>query len=505
MHTPLLIGVLTSFALTFAGVTAFYLQVWNERRGDRDYLYFALTTASVSVLLGLYAVGFLSAMGIALLPPEWLSRLVVVPSKLGLAFMLHFALLHAGAKRVRAVMSSVYLLALAYCWLGLSGRFWIEAPSFVTASVAGFELHRWVATPTAAARPFYAAVLVVSLVVAVLMGRHWWRDRRSAGAFVGAIVFALVMVNEVGLRFDWYPTVPLLPLGFLFFSFGVSLTLLDRYGRTADDLERHNRALQQRSVELDASYRELQLSQQRLVRSEQLAMVGELAAVIAHEVRNPLAIVNNAVASLRKRHTTVDDRKTLLEIINEEMGRLDKLVGRLLNYARPVVLNRQQLPLRDLILRSLAVIEDRRTIDAELSFEGGVTEVYADASLLRQVFENIIVNAAQAMDDEGTLRVTVMRRAQSGVPVLAITFEDDGEGMSEESCEHAMAPFFTTRPTGTGLGLPIVGRIIEAHGGVVRIKSELGKGTMVTILLPERRGARLAPPVERERRISLLP
>jgi signal transduction histidine kinase len=217
-----------------------------------------------------------------------------------------------------------------------------------------------------------------------------------------------------------------------------------------------------------------------------------------------LAIVNNAVASLRKRHTTADDRRMLLEIINEEMARLDKLVSRLLNYARPVAAKHDRINLRELIVRTLALIEDRPGVTAELSFEGGVGDVNGDADLLRQAFENVVTNAVQAMRDQGTLRVAVSRHVIGGVPSIAIDFRDDGEGMDETACEQALSPFFTTRPTGTGLGLPIVGRVIEAHGGALSIQSTPGVGTTVRIALPEQPGRRLLAPAAGRAPISLL-
>jgi signal transduction histidine kinase len=507
VHTPLLIGLLVSFALATAGSTLFYLRAWAQQREQREYLYFGLLSLCVAAHFSVLAAGYAITIGVEVISLATFALALTVPSRIALAFWLHFSLRYAGVKRERSIMASVYFLTAAFIWLGLSGGWWVTEPTFNLDTVAGFSVYQFAVQPTPTARLFYVCVPIVALTSLVLIMRAWLRGGRGGlGALAGAAVMLLVLIHDlVGLVFGMFTTVPLLPLGFLVFGFGVSLTLVSRYARASEDIVRHSEELHQRSLELDASYRELQRTHEQLVRSEQLAVVGELAAVIAHEVRNPLAIVNNAVASLRKRHTTAHDRRTLLEIINEEMARLDKLVRRLLNYARPMALKQEAISLRETIMRALALIEDRPGITAELSLEGGIGEVVGDGALLRQAFENVITNAVQAMDGEGTLRVVVSRHRIGGVPSVAIDFRDDGEGMSEEESEQALSPFFTTRPTGTGLGLPIVGRIIEAHGGALLIDSWPHVGTTVRIALPEQSGHRLVVPDDGRPRISLLP
>ncbi|MFO0762635.1 MAG: ATP-binding protein, partial [Byssovorax sp.] len=221
-----------------------------------------------------------------------------------------------------------------------------------------------------------------------------------------------------------------------------------------------------------------------LVRKEQLAAVGELAAVIAHEVRNPLAIIANAVATLRRPQIQAGDRETLLQILDEETERLNRLVGDLLRYARPVTLQRQLLSLRDIAERAMVLAQGHDHVAVELVEDGPLEKILADGNLLRQVFENLITNALQAMSSGGILTVRLQNLEQDGLRGVEAQIQDTGEGMDTQVRNRALDPFFTTRPAGTGLGLAIVARIIDAHGGQLRIKSAAGAGTIMHVFLP---------------------
>jgi signal transduction histidine kinase len=220
------------------------------------------------------------------------------------------------------------------------------------------------------------------------------------------------------------------------------------------------------------------------VRQEQLAAVGELSAVIAHEVRNPLAIISNAVATLRRENVDAADRETLLGILDEETSRLNHLVGDLLRYARPVDVQRQLLNVREILGRALAVAGQRTDVTIEVIENGEAPRAWGDASLLRQAFENLISNAIQAMAGGGSLTVTLSPCDVDGAPGLELDIQDTGEGMDTLVRKRALDPFFTTRPAGTGLGLAIVARIVDAHGGRLTIDSKAGQGTRVSVTLP---------------------
>jgi signal transduction histidine kinase len=251
------------------------------------------------------------------------------------------------------------------------------------------------------------------------------------------------------------------------------------------ELERRKTEIEHLASETGHVYEELAAAKEELVRKEQLAVVGELAAVIAHEVRNPLAIIANAVAGLRKEVISRDDHETLLCILDEETSRLNRLVTDLLRYARPVNVQKTSFSLSDLLERALGHVKAAGSgISTTLRFECGEEQLWADANLLRQVFDNLVDNAVQAMGGGGTLTVRVRATVEDGVDGVAVDIIDTGEGMDTQVSSRARDPFFTTRPSGTGLGLAIVDRIVEAHGGHFSIDSHAGEGTTVTVFLP---------------------
>jgi signal transduction histidine kinase len=220
------------------------------------------------------------------------------------------------------------------------------------------------------------------------------------------------------------------------------------------------------------------------VKKEQLAVVGELAAVIAHEVRNPLAIIGNAVSGLRKATTSREDQETLLTILEEETTRLNRLVTDLLRYARPVNVQRQQINVQDLINRALGLARQKKSINLEVKNAVHDARLWGDGNLLRQVFDNLIDNAVQAMGSSGILTISLHTMTDEGKDGIAVEIVDTGEGMDTQVRSRARDPFFTTRPSGTGLGLAIVDRIVDAHGGRFIIDSRSGEGTTVTVFLP---------------------
>jgi signal transduction histidine kinase len=236
----------------------------------------------------------------------------------------------------------------------------------------------------------------------------------------------------------------------------------------------------------------LESAESAAIEKEQLAAIGELSAMIAHEIRNPLTIIGNAVSTLRRKETTAEDRATLLDILEEEAGRLNRFVSELLNYARPVSLHLQQIELSEVVVRALALVPPRADLEVEMIEPEPVGKVMGDANLLRQVFENLILNAAQAMlTDGGSLTVRIAPSSEHGIAGVDVVVEDTGEGMDTSVRDRALLPFFTTRPSGTGLGLAIVARFVRAHGGKLEIKSAAGTGTSVRVFLPQEE-----PPLE---------
>lgn len=250
--------------------------------------------------------------------------------------------------------------------------------------------------------------------------------------------------------------------------------------------------LADRTEELVRSYDHLRHAQEELVKTEQLAAIGELSAVIAHEVRNPLAIIKNAASGLRRRELAADDAETLLRILDDETDRLNRLVNDLLAYARPVAPEPGDVDLRHLVMQAVELAagghQDSARVELELELEREVDRVAADEALLRHALINIVDNALQAMPDGGRLTITC-RNIDEPRPAVAVDFHDTGEGMDTLVRSKARDPFFTTRTSGTGLGLAIVDRVARAHGGRVEIDSRHGHGTTVSLVVPRERPA----------------
>lgn len=234
---------------------------------------------------------------------------------------------------------------------------------------------------------------------------------------------------------------------------------------------------------LDAYYG---MRQRRAVeRSEQLAAVGELAASIAHEVRNPLAGMKGALEVLRKELAVKPSNLEIVDELLAQIVRLEHLVRDLLTYARPRALDRRLFDLHELLDRLLRLYKDECDalgVTVHRIYGPGTGQLTADPRQMEQVLLNLIHNGLQAMADGGTL--TVVTRAVDGSTV--ITLKDTGKGIPPADLPKILQPFFTTKHRGSGLGLPIVKKIAEAHGGTIEVSSDLGAGTTATVKIPSR-------------------
>lgn len=243
----------------------------------------------------------------------------------------------------------------------------------------------------------------------------------------------------------------------------------------------------------------LRKTHDRMIRAEEQASIGELAAVLAHEVRNPLAVIKNAVASLRRGRLQIEDRKTLLDILDEEGDRLQRLVRDLLAYARPAH-PRQVTVSADFLLEQTAEhLRSKGTHEIVVQAMDAPMTIFGDAELLLTALRHVADNALQAAP-RGSPIVLSCDPAKLGHR-LAIAFgiRDQGPGMSSALEEKAKTPFFTTKASGIGLGLAIVDRIAQGHFGRLEIETQEGVGTLVRIVLPiERHSQQPAPPSEGE-------
>lgn len=237
-------------------------------------------------------------------------------------------------------------------------------------------------------------------------------------------------------------------------------------------------ATQVRQVERDAM-------QARLREAEQLAQIGQLAASLAHEIKNPLAGISGAIQIIRANLKESDPHWPVLGEVLRQINRLDRSVKDLLVYARPKPPRYQRCDLPRAVERVLTLLRKEpefERIRFEYSLPRDLPALAADEHQLEQLLMNLLLNAAQASNAGGVVRLAAAAR-DSGVQ---ITIEDRGCGMTVEVTRRALEPFFTTKARGTGLGLPICRKIVEAHGGRLAIRSTPGEGTEVTVELPTR-------------------
>ena len=246
--------------------------------------------------------------------------------------------------------------------------------------------------------------------------------------------------------------------------------------------------------DLRGSYAELARAQKELVDRERLAALEELSASIAHEVRNPLGVIFNAVGSLRRLLKPQGDVALLIDIVGEEADRLNRMVGDLLDYSRPVLPALEPLPLQPLLEEALLAARQQIGPTAEgvsdlLTLGAGAETLRADGRLLRQALINLFLNAYQAMPRSGTLAVRASRAERGGVALAEIEIQDTGGGVPLEVRQKIFEPFFTTKAMGTGLGLAVVRRILEGHGGTIELASAEG-GARFLLRLPLEGGSR---------------
>jgi len=222
-----------------------------------------------------------------------------------------------------------------------------------------------------------------------------------------------------------------------------------------------------------------------LRQAETLALIGRMVASVAHEVRNPLQTIGMGVDALRKRMEEDETNREILEEIGHGLSMLNLIIKELLEYSRPVKLQYGHCALRDIVQEALkALAEKNRKIAVELELEDENREVLVDGEMLKRVLINILSNAADAMPHGGTLRISSRFPVEGGKKVLRLEIADTGCGIKEEDLRYIYQPFFTTKQQGTGLGISICRKIIDAHKGEMKVKSELNKGTTVEIKIP---------------------
>ncbi len=230
---------------------------------------------------------------------------------------------------------------------------------------------------------------------------------------------------------------------------------------------------------------EIRALRREIARNQRLASVGRLAAGVAHEIRNPLSSIKGLATYFKERYQDKLDDQQIANIMIQEVDRLNRVVGQLLDFARPIKISKKPISMQALIEDSLKLVErqaSEKNIKIETRFPSQMDPVSVDPDRINQVLLNLYLNAIDSMDEGGRLAIRIPNSEQKHNTEIKII--DDGNGISQEDLAHIFDPYFTTKATGTGLGLAIVHNIVDAHGGKVMVESHPGRGTTFTIRLP---------------------
>ncbi len=239
---------------------------------------------------------------------------------------------------------------------------------------------------------------------------------------------------------------------------------------------------------LDQAKRELEAYHfQQMERADRLASIGEMAAGIAHEIKNPLTGIAAAITIIRDAFPPEDDLNGIAAEVLEQVSRLDKTVNDLLFFGKPAPPEPVSADVNRILEKTMLFAAQHRggkNIEKVLNLQHDLPAVCVDPKQIQQVFLNLILNAVQAMQDGGLLTITTSLVARPNHQVVSIAIADTGPGIPPQILEKIFTPFFTTKAQGTGLGLAICHKLVEQHNGKLAVASENGAGTVFTIELP---------------------
>jgi len=241
--------------------------------------------------------------------------------------------------------------------------------------------------------------------------------------------------------------------------------------------------LQGTAMDLLRSLDQLRSTEEQLIQAARLAAVGRLSAGLAHEIRNPLAAIKGSAEILSDDYPAEHPKRRMLQVLIDESVRLNHVLSRFLAFARPQPLEQQVIDIRQEIDAVLSLLHGQNEVRAvRFTFDPALSPIRlrGDRERLRQVLLNVLLNALQASREEGAVRI----RCEIVNGMCRIAVRDAGHGFTKEAIENAFTPFFTTKEQGTGLGLAVSHRIIEQHGGTIRIGNHEGGGGLVELLLP---------------------
>jgi signal transduction histidine kinase len=226
-----------------------------------------------------------------------------------------------------------------------------------------------------------------------------------------------------------------------------------------------------------------ELHQREIERAQQLATLGELAAGVAHEIKNPVVGISNGLDLVRRRLDEDPGLTPILEEMSRQSHRIELAVRDLLSFARPTMPQLATVSVNSVAQRAVRLVQpaaERAGVQLALSLDAGVPLVSVDEDLMGQALVNLLMNALQATPAGGGVVVTSSTRGAS----VRLAVADTGRGITPGDLEQVFKPFFTTRHSGTGLGLSITRNVVERHGGRVEVETATGVGSTFTIILP---------------------
>jgi two-component system sensor histidine kinase HydH len=243
------------------------------------------------------------------------------------------------------------------------------------------------------------------------------------------------------------------------------------------------------SETLEETNRQLRRAEAEARRAERLAALGQLSAGLAHEIRNPLGVIRGSAEMLTQKVAGTNPLASeLAGYISTEVNRLNSLVARFLDFARPSHLDLQPLQVSAIVDRALDAVRTQMPaaqVHVERRYAGNLPEIRADSQLCEQIFVNLILNAFQALDgQQGKLCISIAQETSSGNPGITVQFEDTGPGVPPDLREQIFNPFFTSKKEGVGLGLAIVAKIVDDHRGWIRLETETTRGARFRVFLP---------------------
>jgi signal transduction histidine kinase len=222
---------------------------------------------------------------------------------------------------------------------------------------------------------------------------------------------------------------------------------------------------------------------EQLSQAQHLSSIGEMVAGVSHEIRNPLGIISSSAALLKKKVSLTDPSNTIPDIIKEEAARLNSIITDFLNFAKPREPNLTECVIQEVLEKNIAFLSSEATdkgYHIDMEYAPDIPVVVADKDMLYQAFLNILINAMQSMPEGGEIKITMITEERT----VKIHFQDEGYGIPEDIQRKIWDPFFTTKEKGTGLGLGIVKKIVELHGGNIQIENRKSNGVIVTVELP---------------------